>query len=76
MQSITYCGWPNLEEREERVLVRIFQTDQGKHWGLLARGDASVTVHGLNTPLIWVELNKNVVCPLFFFFFCECTYYN
>jgi hypothetical protein len=72
-------GWPNLRLREKRILLRIFFFhEQNKFWGLFARADGSMNVTGMNTPLVWVHITKNVVNPnyslLFVFFLKQILY--
>ena len=52
----TFFGWPDMEDREERVLVRIFAHTKNRFWGLFAREGAADHVDGDNAPLVWIEL--------------------
>ena len=56
--ALTFFGWPNMEDREERVMIRIFAHSKNRFWGLFVREGVSDHVDGDNARLVWIELNR------------------
>jgi hypothetical protein len=64
MGTVIYISWPHEKLRQKRVLVQLFNNERRKiFWGLFARvnDDGRLGVVGLDTPVLWIPLTKNVV---------------